>query len=489
MYSTIIIDDEYMILKGLPKVIDWGKYGYQIKGTFRSGKEALRWMKNNAVDLIITDVSMPEMSGIKFISEARKINTHFVFLILSGYEEFDYVKSGMQLGAINYLVKPIDPDELTDCLTKSSQVLRKAKSENNLQQIILERQTNKLVNGELDEKGKTLLLSHVGVDLKSETKWTVILCNIIRNSDSLIKYFTDINQLLFYKENNQLVVCFWGEYKELVKTVTRLESKQLISGKQFLTVGQTVDSTDGIEASYEQAQSLFEAYLFYERKYAFSTEFERKNWLTQAALPKASITKFQQAVALEDKTTMQKNAQQIFKKLKEKNASPAYVKQIAFLMLLELDKNSDESQEVYEQKIAGLNEAGYLKDIEKILRMSIQQFQDGIKTNYSTNIMGVLKLVEENYYKDLSLHDVAGKLHLNATYLGQLFKKETKLSFSKYLNQYRIKKAQVFLRTTRDSIASIGSSIGYQNTGYFYKNFHLICGLSPKEYREKYQIN
>ncbi len=487
MYNTIIIDDEYMILKGLPKIINWSSYGFQIAGTFRSGAEALNWMKTNSVDLVITDISMPKMSGIDFITQAQKINNNFVFLILSGYEEFDYVKSGMQLGAIDYLVKPVDPEELGECLNKATAILKKNKKEKKIQQIIVERQTEQLINDELNEKEKRLFLNQVGLDADSKVGWTVVCCNIIENAQDLIKYFTSINQLLHYQANNQLVVCYWGTNTQLMKTVNELEARQLISGKQFLTLGQTVKDINLIGESYEQAQSLFEAYLFYEKKYVFSTEIERKNWLAQAALPKISITEFQQAVALGDKQAMQKNAQRIFKNLEQKNISPSYVKQIAFLMFLELDKKSDRSQNEYEKKVVLLNRAEHLKDIEKILENLIELFKDGIKESYSPNVKSILKIVEENYSKDLSLHEVSLKLHLNAMYLGQLFKKETKISFTKYLNQYRIKKAQAFLRSTNESIASIGLMTGYRNTGYFYKNFHLICGLSPKEYREKYQ--
>lgn len=118
MYRVLLVDDEYMILTGLKKIIDWPSLGFQVVATAENAMQGLSILENQKIDLVITDVTMPEMNGLEFIEAAQKEHHTFEFMILSGYQEFDYLKSGMQLGAVNYLMKPVNKAELRTALKK-----------------------------------------------------------------------------------------------------------------------------------------------------------------------------------------------------------------------------------------------------------------------------------------------------------------------------------------------------------------------------------
>lgn len=92
MYRVLIVDDEVMILKGLRRIINWEKYGFTIVAVVDSGPKALAYLADHPVDLVITDVSMPKMNGLDFVHAAFARGDDFLFLILSGYDEFDYAK-------------------------------------------------------------------------------------------------------------------------------------------------------------------------------------------------------------------------------------------------------------------------------------------------------------------------------------------------------------------------------------------------------------
>lgn len=98
----------------------------------------------------------------------------------------------------------------------------------------------------------------------------------------------------------------------------------------------------------------------------------------------------------------------------------------------------------------------------------------------------VIEIVQKDYRQDLTLKLVADRLHLNAVYLGQVFKKEMHNSFSQYLNQIRIKKAQQLLLHSTQTISEIADAIGYNNTNYFSKMFKKLNGITPKEFRDQY---
>ncbi len=108
MYKVLLVDDEYMILNGLKKIVDWPSFGFEIVATAENAMQGLLVLEKQVIDLVITDVTMPEMNGLEFIEAAQKEQYTFEFMILSGYQEFEYLKGGMQLGAVNYLMKPVN---------------------------------------------------------------------------------------------------------------------------------------------------------------------------------------------------------------------------------------------------------------------------------------------------------------------------------------------------------------------------------------------
>ncbi|OXS75807.1 response regulator transcription factor [Domibacillus enclensis] len=116
MRSVLIVDDEPMIREGLRTLIDWEKYGYEVAGLARNGKEGYKKFQSLKPDLIIADIKMPEMDGITLLENIRDQNKRTRFILLSGYADFDYAKRAISCGAEAYLLKPIDEEELIDKL-------------------------------------------------------------------------------------------------------------------------------------------------------------------------------------------------------------------------------------------------------------------------------------------------------------------------------------------------------------------------------------
>ena len=112
MYKAMFVDDEYMILQGLQMILPWQELGFEVVHTAKSASEALEYLQEHSVDLLITDIRMPEMNGIDMIRQAQAFGNRFFSIILSGYQEFAFVKQGMALGVRNYLVKPVNKEEL-----------------------------------------------------------------------------------------------------------------------------------------------------------------------------------------------------------------------------------------------------------------------------------------------------------------------------------------------------------------------------------------
>ena len=112
MYKLMFVDDEKLILDGLKYILDWNSMDLEIVHEAKNGRDALDKFKEEPVDIVITDINMPIMSGLTLINEIKKINKDVSFIVLSGYDEFTYVRDTMKYGAFNYLLKPIKKDEL-----------------------------------------------------------------------------------------------------------------------------------------------------------------------------------------------------------------------------------------------------------------------------------------------------------------------------------------------------------------------------------------
>ena len=323
MYSVMIIDDEYMILKGLEKIINWSDYGFEIVKSARNAKQALEYLETNEVDLIITDVNMPKISGLQFIKLAKDAGHEFEFMILSGYQEFDYVRTGLKLGAVDYILKPIDPDALTESLKKikdklDSQILIQHESETSLNL-----QIKKLFENDLEPSEAVALFHQLRINPELITSGiTVIACNRIAETDKIDQLCEQYNQVLKFSQNHILDIAFVGGRGKLLKFIRELEDKQIITGRSFITAGETVYDWSNINQSYEQAVRLSTIYKFYEKSNKFSNNNLRVDWLEQATLPKISLVKVKQAIALNDNKMLTEEVLNIFDKFIEARCKP-----------------------------------------------------------------------------------------------------------------------------------------------------------------------
>ncbi|WP_285229350.1 response regulator [Paenibacillus polymyxa] len=123
MYKVFIVDDEPFIIEGLYDIVDWSSFGMEIVSHAGNGQAALQALTSQPVDILITDISMPLMNGLDLIREARRVKPELKVIILSGFNEFEYLKEGMQLGIENYLLKPINVEELESTLSNTASKL------------------------------------------------------------------------------------------------------------------------------------------------------------------------------------------------------------------------------------------------------------------------------------------------------------------------------------------------------------------------------
>ncbi len=121
MYKAILCDDDEIVIRGLRSCISWEELNIELCGTAFSGSTAMELIDQHRPDIIVSDVRMPFATGIELTKYAKSINEHVQVIIVSGYDSFQYAQQAMRFGAMDYLLKPVDIEELQTLLKKAVQ--------------------------------------------------------------------------------------------------------------------------------------------------------------------------------------------------------------------------------------------------------------------------------------------------------------------------------------------------------------------------------
>ncbi|WP_271629190.1 response regulator, partial [Caldicellulosiruptor sp. DIB 104C] len=126
LYKVLIVEDEVFMREGLKNLIDWKELGFEIVGEAEDGPSAFEFMKKMQVDVLISDIKIPLLSGLDLIEKVkREIKNPPEVIIISGYADFEYAKKAIQHGVVNYILKPVEEEELVDTLLKVKSNLKK----------------------------------------------------------------------------------------------------------------------------------------------------------------------------------------------------------------------------------------------------------------------------------------------------------------------------------------------------------------------------
>lgn len=490
MYKLYLLDDEPFILEGLKYIIDWEEYGFDVVGTSSNGEDGFNFIKNEDVDLIITDIMMPKMTGLELISNLKKINHNAKFIVLSAFQEFQYAKEAISMGAENYLTKPIDEDELIQTIEGVKKKIEKIKLEKVDTKIfkndlILKLICNKNNDGVLDR------LRLEGVNLNYKNLCVVILefaeggninNNILNHIDNLnYEYCVNLqNQILIIMDKESINKDTLRNLKDDLSSIT---NEQI-----YISRGKYVDSIDNLNCSYQSAKDIHEYKLVYPN-ISWIREYKEKSYNLEN-IDYIDFNHLKKLLLNKDNKESLNYIESIFIKLKkDENLTVKQIKTKSIEVFLNVYNYFNDSKiikglDLYLEKV--INSVN-LDQIQLELNNMIKHRQSKLEEtddSISPIILKLLRNIEENYSKDLNLKEISETYNINSIYLGQLFQKETGILFSDYLNNFRVNKAKNLLVETSLKAAEIGELVGYANKNYFYRKFKDIVGITPSEWRK-----
>ncbi|MFC0470926.1 response regulator [Halalkalibacter kiskunsagensis] len=291
-YKVVLVDDESLILKSLKKIINWQAFDCEVAGTANDGRGAVSLIKEIQPEIVITDICMPEMNGLDLLKEVQTFQARPEVILLSGYNEFEYAKEGLQNNAFDYILKPIDHDELEECIRR---VIVKYKDEKKKEyeyrkHLIHEALTlgdNKLSHVKDD---RTYIITSLELNKPSVNDEQQLREWSSKERDDLL------SEIFFYKFERTRYVIVYAHLKANVEFVTQVKSEMQELGERInalvkIAVGKEVMGISNLSLSYQQTSKLLESASFL--KMNIISEDDIRNEYHSQYSPDAAIKKAQ----------------------------------------------------------------------------------------------------------------------------------------------------------------------------------------------------
>lgn len=528
MIDVIIVDDEPLIRDGLVKLFSWKDYQMQVSAVFPNGALALEYLEKHAADIIITDIKMPVMNGIELMQECQRRNLPAKFIVLSGYTDFEYVKTAARLGIENYLLKPVDTQEMSQTLI---QVKRKIEAQRQ-NKILLEEGIRILRNNLLYR----MMIGEISYEeIEERREYLNIPFDSCGYRVAILKFLPQSPDTALQKQQKPPIksVLRHLEQKDYIHAVTDFGGRLLYllfcgcravpSGKDkavradlehivqyvlatspfhaFAAVGTLAENIDTIPESCAKAFALINT--------AGYNSPSSIRWADDAVENEALLLphiEFDQLIRLNEKFLYKKEedvmaiVDDIFRT--NRFITLDGLQMLSSMIVSKIYSNSraygsDPDPEVLSLE-NHLEDAYTLSDYDSIhcwtrdIIHKIFLYEEGKDSGKNqagaTNIKKILLYLNENYTKDINLKTIAETFHLNALYLGRILKLETGCTFTEYMNRLRLDKAIDLLIHTDLSAKQVSEQVGYSNDKYFNTLFKKYTDMTPGEYRKKEEL-
>ena len=527
MLKVLLVDDEPFILQGLKAIVDWEKEGFTISAMLSNGSEAYEFLKKNQVDLIVTDIKMPQMTGLELLEKIRdeKISDAFC-IVLTGFKDFSYIQTAMRYDCMDYLLKPVEKAELTDILRRVFKATDERRelieAQKPMEQAYLARNLMALLFGKFDEKNVNYVknhlqlsdeISYIDVEMADFTKEDEEfnegdLRGAQRKMFEAVKDFLkeDEKHCIFDVSRDEksydlgLIYCdylaakknkskadFLADLRENIRAVTGLNAT--------VFVGKSVAKIDAISKSYASACALKSLEAFRSKKNIYYYEEEISAEPGQIMILKDNIDGIIRAIEQDDKDMIAQSVNDFYSGLNDTAKEETVRLNVNYFLFrlihIATELDADINQEEILRFIAEHSfDEGLLRGSSEHMVKFAKEYSDylvQLRKNVSGGVLlEVEKEIRENFAENLTLRDLGKKYFVNSSYLGQIFQKKHGKSFKDYLTGYRINQAERMLANTDKRITEIAELVGYKDSDYFLKKFIEQNGCTPSKYRKEH---
>lgn len=497
MREVLVIDDEKFIRLGLKAMLERNSNRYYDVTLCRDGLEALKILECNDFDIIITDIRMPEMSGLELIEKIKDYNNKPEIIILSGYDDFNFAIQALRNGAREYLLKPINRDILNKTLEEiENHLIEKQNKKYELKEYELKLNLKKLehiiLKDSLHSEELEEIINNIDIDiLKGNYFLSVVTSNEVKNMQSkegleLQRFINNLikDEVMFLGPNNEIVLL--SKEKNVINNI---EKYIIDKGFYNFAIGVSELHSDGkfIKEAYNQAIKASK-YKVIVGNCIVIEYCEVSNKLTNTNIPVEQIEKLKNIIGTDRECKICDIVDSILDKNIIKENDISYLEAIGYNINSLISNNINLNSKF--ENIYNFNTIDeYSCELKKCLvKISSDIRENSSLANESVGIKKALNYINKNYSKEITMAMVSNEVSLNYSYFSHVFKEHVGDNFINYLRKVRIDKAKELLETTDLKIYEVAEKVGYYDSKQFAKMFRKVSGLSPLEYREKYNL-
>jgi len=526
MLSVFIADDDKIIRQGLRLIVESWAQG-EVVGEAADGETALEFIAINKIDLLITDIKMPVMNGIELIHRTNALNTAIKIIVLSGFDEYQYVRSALKNGAVDYLLKPIQKKAFTELLERIREDIdaENALQQNQKQIQVLIQESSSLI------KERFLLELIKGNDISAyENRLSGPIWD-----DCVPKLIVVIHVDQHYLFNNlnfqELVfkkIALLMESTNEINCIATLENARfvLLMSCQIINSGNVHASMQGVllslleslksvnpftftagvsEAFYqiESAHIAFQQSVSALNRMFFEGTNKIINYFPDPPFRETinkkiiddSLKDIVDAVELGDSHKTSVVIHKLFEQFDKSRVCHKKIRNSCMNLVQGIYRASTDFEEIsmmhdvknggFLQKIFELDTFEELRGFMADTIYNVTQKLNILKQEKSSKVIEIAKkYILNNYNQEISLKSVADHVYLNPSYFSILFKNETGSNFINFLIDVRIQHAKKLLANSGITIAEVGRMVGYEEHVSFGRAFKKTVGVSPAEYRK-----
>ena len=538
MMRFLIIDDDVFVHTNLKKMINWEAEGFSLYDAAIYGAEAVRMIDQIGPDIVITDMNMPGIDGVGIIRYLLEKHTPIKVIALSAYDDFEYVKQSLKLGAVDYILKhTLTPEVLLTLLHGVRETIfrekRKGEEEQRLDEQIqtgrsfLQQNFIKTLirDGTRDHAMTVRRIHDLGLRLSSKNL-VVVAGEIddysalpekfsVSEIENLMKSFINMGteilkdtvpSLITILEEGKFVMIFSFEairsnqeiYHQVFTTLTRIKT----TIKRYLNLtacfgldGICPDLTE-LDRYYQKARRQLDKKFYAGKDMIFhdplTVEMKNDLHILEIKDEKRIFDMIQSGKSEELRLYLDK----IFERIKQDRPSPNSTK-IAFVTLINIANKVARDTVIDLALIYGDGCNPYehmerLETAEEVKAWLVQVYEKAINLlelfhlnpDYDELIKKTIGYIHKNYKTGISLCDIAESIGVNSSYLSRKFKQDCGKGIAEYLNDIRIEQAKLLMKNGLKKVKEIACEVGFNNYNYFFKVFKECEGMTPLEYEK-----
>jgi two-component system, response regulator YesN len=526
MIQALVVDDEPMHVQGLIRHVGWESLGYAQPLSALSGEAALRIMREHRIDVLISDVSMPVMTGIELVARCKEADPAVQVLMISGYNEFEFVQEAIHVGAQGYVLKPIKVEEIEAKLVAFRIAIEKRRQ--------IEEETNELqekVSESLDAMKERFAhdLTQGAIDSSMMESWSRLLGLPSLTSGIRIAVFgydrfmdggldargrvvrgagfqravsvslSDIASVIVARIGADEVLAL--HLNPTPETQARVEKQiafiQRIMEEQYgstITVGVSRKFADWGEMplAYKEvkfmmarARLIEDGQLLYEDRL---DEMDYQDYRVREEYIPEIVRMLAESI---DANKVLEYARNVFDMLETRHPF-SYIQAFGLGLISELmrgQKRTDDSASEWNvsvmQRLIDSNQASSVRELvlDYIGRYAAAERTEQVNQQHHL-IRRIAAYIEEHLHENVTVKHLAELHHINASYLSVLFKKETGKTVSEFIQETRMNKAIELLQDPTIRIYEVAERVGFQTAAYFAYLFKKFTGRTPQEYRD-----